>query len=202
MADSTDDAAYTGRLERLESRWLRRVVDVQAPYRWNVRRLGLGFVLDVGCGLGRNLTHLEGEGVGVDHNADSVKIARDRGLVAFTPDEFLESDFAVTGRFDSLLSAHVLEHLAFDDAAALLRSYLPFVRDGGQVVVICPQRAGFRSDATHVTYLDGPALVRLGEQCGLRTVKVRSFPFPEPIGRVFTYNETILIAEKLAGSPA
>ena len=38
---------------RLET--LRRMLPTQAPYRWNLRRLRLGRVLDVGCGVGRNL---------------------------------------------------------------------------------------------------------------------------------------------------
>lgn len=193
---STEGAGYSQRLARLETRGLRRFIDVQAPYRWNIRRMGLGFVLDVGCGLGRNLTHLRGYGVGVDHNAYSVEIGRSRGLETFTPDDFLQSPFAVPGRFDSLLSAHVLEHLEWDPAIDLVREHLPFVRPGGKVVLICPQRAGLRSDPTHVTYFDGISLTRLVEQCGLRNVGVRSFPFPAAVGRVFTYNETIVIAER------
>ena len=49
-------------------------------------------------------------------------------MTAFTPEEFLASEYAVPGRFDSLLSAHVLEHLEWDDAVALVQTYLPFVR--------------------------------------------------------------------------
>jgi SAM-dependent methyltransferase len=194
----TESAAYAGRLARLENRWIRRVFDVQAPYRWNIRRLDLGFTLDVGCGLGRNLAHLGGHGVGIDHNAHSVAMVRERGLTAFTPDEFLASPYAVPGRFDSLLSAHVLEHLARADAIALVARYLPFVRHAGRVVLICPQEAGYRSDATHVTYLDGPALHQVAAACGLRVVRTRSFPFPRAAGRVFTYNETVLVAERPA----
>ena len=52
-------------------RWL----DVQAPYRWNLRRLALGFTLDLGCGTGRNLAHLGGHGVGVDPNARIMAVA-------------------------------------------------------------------------------------------------------------------------------
>jgi SAM-dependent methyltransferase len=192
----TEGAGYSHRLARLETQGLRRFIDVQAPYRWNIRRLDLGFVLDVGCGLGRNLMHLRGYGVGVDHNAYSVEIGRSRGLETFTPDGFLQSPFAVPDRFDSLLSAHVLEHLEWGPAVHLVREYLPFVRPGGKVVLICPQRAGFQSDPTHVTYFDGPALTRVVEQNGLRKVSLRSFPFPAPVGRVFTYNETIVIAER------
>jgi len=61
-------SAYADRLEsRAASRW-RKYLGVQLPYRWNLRRLRLGFVLDVGCGVGRNLAHLDGNGVGVDPN--------------------------------------------------------------------------------------------------------------------------------------
>jgi SAM-dependent methyltransferase len=195
---STESAAYTGRLTRLEQRWIRRVFDVQAPYRWNLRRLDLGFVLDVGCGLGRNLGHVDGHGVGVDHNPHSVEVVRSRGMTAFTPEAFLASEYAVPGRFDSLLSAHVLEHLAWDDAVALVQTYLPYVRTGGKVVIICPQPAGFRSDATHVTELDGPALGRLVVECGVAVRSTRSFPFPRVVGNVFTYNETVVVGEKPA----
>jgi 2-polyprenyl-3-methyl-5-hydroxy-6-metoxy-1,4-benzoquinol methylase len=195
---STESAAYTGRLADLEQRWIRRVFDVQAPYRWNLRRLELGFVLDVGCGLGRNLGHVDGHGVGVDHNAHSVEVVRSRGMTAFTPEEFLASEYAVPGRFDSLLSAHVLEHLEWDDAVQLVQTYLPYVRAGGKVVMICPQRAGFRSDATHVTELDGPALERLAGTCGVSVRSTRSFPFPRVVGNVFTYNETVVVGEKPA----
>ena len=45
-------------------------------------------VLDVGCGIGRNLHHLDGNGVGVDLNPHSVQVARQQGLTAYTTDEF------------------------------------------------------------------------------------------------------------------
>src|SRR5262245_60292262 len=126
----TRDASYTERLERLGGTWWKRALDVQRPYRWNLRRLALGFVLDVGCGLGRNLINLGGQdaGVGVDHNADSVAACVGRGLVAFTPEQFRASAHARPGRFDALLLAHVAEHMRFAEAQTLLEEYLPFVR--------------------------------------------------------------------------
>jgi SAM-dependent methyltransferase len=192
----TPDAEYAERLAGLERKRWRRIFDVQAPYRWNIRRLRPGFVLDVGCGLGRNLGHLDGHGVGVDHNPAAVAIARQRSLEAMTPDEFADSPFARPGRFDSLLLAHVVEHLPLPEARDLLARYLPFVRPGGKVIVICPQRAGFRSDPTHVTYFDIDSLRALSATVGLRVESVRSFPFPRVVGRVFPYNEFVLLATK------
>src|SRR5207248_9341830 len=109
---STDGSDYTQRLIRLEEPLWKRLLDVQAPYRWNVRRLfGDREVLDVGCGLGRNLAHLAPRGIGVDHNAHSVTVCRRRGLTAFTTDEFPATEYARPGRFEGLLAAHLIEHM-------------------------------------------------------------------------------------------
>jgi len=189
----TRSAAYAERLAGSGRGW-RRLLDVQRPYRWNVRRLRLGFVLDLGCGVGRNLEHLGGQGVGVDHSAESVARARARGLAAFTPDEFAASEHARPGRFDGLLVAHVVEHMTFPEAAALVRGYLPYVRPGGRVVFIVPQPAGFRSDATHVEPFDASKLRRLVTDLGLSFERCYSFPFPSFAGTVFPHNETVLVA--------
>lgn len=196
MPGDTRATAYAKRLERIEGAWWKRALDVQRPYRWNLRRLGLGYVLDVGCGIGRNLAHLRGAGVGVDHNAEAVALARRRGLVALLPDEFRASPYATPGRFDTLLLAHVAEHMRHDEARELVASYLPYIRSGGKVVLITPQEAGFRSDATHVEFMDLDALERLARALGLATLRRASFPLPRIAGRVFRYNEFVFVARK------
>jgi SAM-dependent methyltransferase len=193
MSNDTRDTAYAERLQGFDRGW-RRLFDVQRPYRWNIRRLELGAVLDLGCGVGRNLMHLGGSGVGVDHSAPSVAHARARGLEAFTPEEFRASAFAQPHRFDSLLAAHVIEHMTFAEAEALVAEYLPFIRPGGRAVFIVPQPAGFRSDPTHVFFFGEPELRRLAERLGLTLRRCYSFPFPQPAGRIFPHNETVMVA--------
>lgn len=192
--EATAEAAYAERLRRLEGAGWKRYVDVQAPYRWNIRRLVTGPVLDVGCGLGRNLGHLDGNGVGVDHNPEAVAECRRRGLTAYTTAEFPLAPEARPGAFQHLLVAHVLEHLVPSAAEHLLRTYLPYVAPGGSLVVITPQEAGQRSDHTHVTFLDFDAVRRLVKACGLRVTLQRSFPLPRPFGRVFRHNEFVTVA--------
>jgi SAM-dependent methyltransferase len=195
LRDSTA-AAYADRLEsRGGARW-KRWLDVQAPYRWHLRSLRLGRVLDVGCGIGRNLLHLGGEGVGVDPNARAVERARERGLLAYTPEAFASAREAAPGAFDALLCAHVVEHMTFAEAAQLLRGYLPYLRVGGRVVLITPQEAGFRSDPTHVEAFDFAKLAALFTELGLAAERSYSFPLPRPAGRLFPHNEFVALARK------
>lgn len=193
-AKSTAGQDYADRLKRLEgSRW-RQVLNVQAPYRWNIRRLELGRTLDVGCGLGRNLAHLDGNGVGVDHNADAIETARAKGLTAYTVDEFYASDVCGPAQFDSMLLAHVVEHMTETDAVSLVREYLPCVRPGGRVCFITPQERGYATDATHIRFVDFAGLRALSTELGLTFEREYSFPFPRVTGKFFPYNEFVFIA--------
>jgi 2-polyprenyl-3-methyl-5-hydroxy-6-metoxy-1,4-benzoquinol methylase len=185
-------AAYAERLERLAGARWKRWLDVQAPYRWNLRRLHLGRTLDLGCGIGRNLLHLPAGSVGVDTNPHAVAAAQRRGCEAYEPAAFSSSPRA-RERFDTLLCAHVLEHMSRREAEALLRAWLSRVCPGGRVVLIAPQPAGFRSDPTHVEYLDPDALRSLLERIGCVADRVRSFPLPRGAGRVFRYNEWVAV---------
>ena len=192
----TESHEYADRLVTLESAWWKRLLPVQAPYRWNLRRQRLGRTLDVGCGVGRNLATLGSGSVGVDHNEKAVQVARSRGHEAFTVEEFLAGEHARAESFDGILLAHVVEHMSPEQARALLRSYLPFLRPGGRVLFICPQERGYASDPTHETFTTGEDLVGLAHDVGLRADGWRSFPLPRAAGRVFLYNEFNVLATK------
>ncbi len=195
----TRDQSYAHRLKAKEGVWWKRLLDVQAPYRWNLRRQQLGRALDIGCGIGRNLLSLAPDSLGVDHNVESVAEARRRGLPALTVEEWLDSPLRVEESFDSLLLAHVVEHMGEADAESLLEAYLPYLKPGGCVFFICPQERGFASDETHVRFADGDALARLARKVGLVPGDWFSFPLPRALGRVFTYNEFCLLARKQPG---
>jgi 2-polyprenyl-3-methyl-5-hydroxy-6-metoxy-1,4-benzoquinol methylase len=169
---------------------------VQLAYRWNVRRLfGEREVLDVGCGIGRNLANLAPRAVGVDHNERSVQVARERGFTALTTEEFAHSPYAEPGRFGGLLAAHVLEHMTRAEAVVLLEQYLRYAAPEAVVVLVCPQERGYATDtATHVEFADFAALVDICEQLGLVVRRQISFPFPRWAGKVFVYNEFVVVA--------
>ncbi len=183
---------YAERLVRLETAGWKRLLDVQRPYRWNLRRLQLGRCLDVGCGIGRNLLNLGDDAVGVDHNADSVTVCRDRGLAAYTTEEFKAAGVHLAS-FDSLLIAHVLEHVDENVGDRLLTDYLPYLKPGGKAVVITPQEAGFASDATHIRFVDHDVVAAHAQRLGLTVERRYSFPFPRVVGKVFPYNEFVTV---------
>lgn len=189
----TKSADYARYLRGRRTSWWKSIVPVQAPYRWNLRRLNPGFVLDIGCGVGRNLAHLDGHGVGVDHNAHCVAEARSRGLTVYTTEEFGYSEHARPGRFDSLLIAHVLEHLPRNEQELLIQNYIDFLKPDGRVIFITPQEAGFRADSTHVDYVDSPRLSAILSSLGAREASVYSFPFPRAAGKFFTHNEFVAV---------
>ena len=191
----TKGVDYADRLQRLSDEKWKKVLDVQRPYRWNLSRLKLGKTLDVGCGIGRNLGNLSKDSVGVDHNKHSVKVAKDEGYNAVTVEEF-KKDKKKYGKdsFDSMLLAHVLEHLSTDEGVEIIKSYLPYVKD--KVVVICPQQKGFKTDDTHVNFLTHEDIYAIMVRAGLKVEKTYSFPFARPVGHVFKYNETVVVARK------
>lgn len=195
---STQTGDYTARLQRREHASWKQLFDVQRPYRWNLNRLQLGYTLDLGCGIGRNLKNLNGNGIGIDHNPESVRKARERGFKAFTPDEFHEfiNNAQSTEIFNSMLVAHVCEHMPKESAIDLIKKYLPYIKKNGKVVIITPQPAGYHSDETHVEYIGPAALDEIGQQCSLKKQKYYSFPLPQFFGRLFIHNEHVWIGAK------
>ena len=67
----SEELEYAQRLQQLQQARWKLALDVQRPYRWNLERLCSGRVLEVGCGIGRNLRNarrLMITPVGVDTN--------------------------------------------------------------------------------------------------------------------------------------
>ena len=194
---STAGTKYADRLTRLSGQRWKQALDVQAPYRRNIQRLTLGKTLDVGCGIGRNLSYLNKESVGVDHNPHSIKVARDKGLNAYTTDDFFKDpQVAVKGGYDALLAAHLIEHMPLDQSQEIFESYLPFLKEGARCVFICPQEMGYKTDDTHVLFADFDVLKTLSSRLGLKFEYDYSFPFARVAGKVFPYNEFVHVSRK------
>jgi 2-polyprenyl-3-methyl-5-hydroxy-6-metoxy-1,4-benzoquinol methylase len=193
---NTSGEDYTARLDELQRRTWKTVLDVQRPYRWNLKRLAPGKTLEVGCGIGRCLANLPPGSVGIDHNEHSIAIVNHLGLAGFLPADFEKSDKYRLGGFDSILFAHVLEHMSATDGIELIRRYIPLLRPEGRVIAFCPQEKGFKTDPTHVTFLDFAALNDMFAAAQLKIESSYSFPFPRFLGSWFPYNEFVVVGRK------
>ncbi|NCS25115.1 MAG: class I SAM-dependent methyltransferase [Microcystis aeruginosa BS13-02] len=192
----TKNQSYSERLLNKQTAKWKEILDVQAPYRWNLQRLNLGFTLDIGCGIGRNLMNLKGNGIGIDHNFHSVEVCRARGFTAFTPEEFQQSSFDEPEKFDSILLAHVAEHMSYLEVISLLNDYVYLLKNHGKLVIITPQEAGFKSDATHVEFMNFAKLKAIARELDSKIIQQYSFPFPRIVGKLFKYNEFVSLSQK------
>lgn len=192
----TKNAKYANLLTKKQTAKWKTLLDVQAPYRWHLRSLKPGYILDIGCGIGRNLKHLKGHGVGIDHNLQAIEYVRELGMIAFSPEEFDGSGHDIPEHFDTLLLAHVVEHMKIDTAVELIKKYIRYLKPTGRLIMITPQEAGYTSDSTHVEFIDFAKLQYINKQLNLTMFKEYSFPFPRHVGHLFTYNEFISISIK------
>lgn len=187
---------YTDLLVKRQLVWWKRLINVQAPYCWNLRRLHPGDTLDIGCGIGRNLAHLKGRGIGIDCNPNSVYVAKNRGFIAFTNEEFEISQYNTRNKFDSILFAHVAEHIGKRESAELLKKYIMLLKPGGRLIIISPQEAGYRHGPAHIEFIDFMKMRHIAEGLNLMIMREYSFPLPRIFGQVFTGNEFVSVSRK------
>ncbi len=137
-----------------------------AGYRETVDRLGVGTVLDVGCGVGAETARLAGPGrwvLGVDYDADTAVSATaewGRGGSRGADIRFAGMDGARLGLrggcVDWACSSHIIEHFTAPElhVAELAR----VVADSGTAFVITPNRPADFENPFHVYLFEEPEL--------------------------------------------
>jgi 2-polyprenyl-3-methyl-5-hydroxy-6-metoxy-1,4-benzoquinol methylase len=169
----------------------------QIPYQTHLRLLSTQKTLDIGCGAGRNLNSLSADSIGVDHNAIMIESCKERGLNAFTKEQWDEEKQKHIGSFDTILFSHVAEHMNQADFQMLLGSMLNLLKPEGRILIICPQEAGYKTDKTHVEFMDFKKIDSIFKNLKIRTERQYSFPFTRKFGTFFPYNEFISIGRKM-----
>jgi 2-polyprenyl-3-methyl-5-hydroxy-6-metoxy-1,4-benzoquinol methylase len=171
-------------------------MDESAPYayyedvNWGLLRLwgdrkGKD-VLDVGCGFATTSQFIQQRGnrvVGIESNADAVAVARTR------IGEVIESDLQTLpklGKFDAIIFADVLEHLAWP--VGVLRKYADLLKPDGTVIVSLPNVGlwsvrlgllfgGFRYqdsgvlDRTHLRFFTRRSAIEMLRSAGYKPIR-------------------------------
>lgn len=200
MKALTNTAEYADYLVRHQLSWKSQFF--QIPYRLHLKQLRLGRTLEIGCGAGRNLVALNAGSVGIDHNLHLVNACRQQGLMAWTTEQWptiFQTDLS-SQSFDSILLAHVAEHLSATDFANLIRDYTPYLKPSGRFVVICPQELGYQMDQTHLEFVDFEKIESAFAQStqNYSIERKYSFPFPRWAGKKFPYNEFVVVASRIS----
>ena len=171
-------------------------MDESAPYayfediNWGLLRLwgerSGKDVLDAGCGFATTSQFIQARGnrvVGIESNADAAAVARTR--IA----EVIQADLEEVPkgrRFDTVIFADVLEHLAWP--AGILKKYTALLKPGGTIIVSLPNvglwsvrlgllfgRFRYRDsgvlDRTHLRFFTRRSAIEMLRSTGLRVVR-------------------------------
>lgn len=167
-------------------------------------------VLDIACGIGdfcRNGKNI----IGVDHNKDSLAIAKKHGCKVVYGD-VLKLPFKAKA-FDGIFCAHLIEHFNPDNALKLLSEMNRVLRKGGILLIQTPLlHKGFYNDFTHhkvyapeaiMHYLSDTTQTNLGKVGNYKVVSLQYryaeffTPFLEPSRRPPSLYRTFLIGLKI-----
>lgn len=172
---------------------------IKSFYVSRVMRHVNGPTIDLGCGAGQILERLPSGSLGIEVNPYLVAYLAERGfrvLPAVASETGFDLSQIKKNEFTSLVLSHVLEH--FDNANQVLGALL---RDCSQlgietVVIVVPGASGYRSDATHKTFVTMDYLQQhLMIDCeDFQLIEHSYFPLDfKAIGELFIYHELMLI---------
>jgi len=147
--------------------------------------------LDLGCGQGQlmSLAHAMGfrNVLGIDLSAEMLAACREVGLNVRLGDAIEFVDGLSSEAFDIVSAFDFVEHLARNDAFALLRDARRVLRPGGLMFIKVPNAASphtgeiFFSDLTHESMWTPASMAQLAALAGFARCEVREVP-PVPHG--------------------
>lgn len=143
---------------------------------------GHGPVVDLGCGRGELAEVLAARGtevIGVEPDAGMVAEARDRGLTVHQTDAASFLRATASGSLGAVFSAHVAEHIPFDDLLEIVHLSLDRLAPGGIFVAETPNPASlivpsnsFILDPTHLRPVHPSLFAFVCETAGFRDVRL------------------------------
>ena len=175
---------------------------IRTIYLNDIKKYCIGKTIDFGCGVGELLKILPGGSVGFEVNKVVVDFCKKNGLhVNLYVPEADNYNFTMieAGNYETFTMNHVLEHLT-NSSEAIKKIFESCHRLGiKRIVFTVPGHKGYKTDATHETFINMDYLKRSGvlnnEYFELRVNKY--FPVnSESFSRLFTHNELRLVFDQ------
>ena len=175
---------------------------VRTVYLNDIRKYCIGKTIDFGCGIGELLKILPEGSAGFEVNKVVVEFCKKNNLNVnlYVPEED-DYNFRMIepGKYESFTMNHVLEHLK--NSSEVIKKIFESCHRLGimRIVFTVPGHKGYKSDATHETFINMDYLTKSGigdnKYYQLRVNKY--FPVnSEAFSRVFTHNELRLVFDK------
>lgn len=147
-------------------------------------------LLDLGCGRGEALDLFSRQGLlahGIDSSAEMVARCHEKGLSAEQGDLFGTLDAIPDGKYDAVVSFHVIEHLPPESLPRLVRSAWRVLAPGGVLILETPSplsvvmsARNFWADPTHLRPVHPWSLEVVFREAGFEPVtRLDLHPFPE-----------------------
>jgi hypothetical protein len=175
---------------------------VRTIYLNDIKKYCIGKTIDLGCGVGELLKIWPEGSIGFEVNKVVVEFCKKNGLNVnlYVPEEDnYNFKMIEAGKYETFTMNHVLEHLerSFEIINKIFESCdrLGIKR----IVFTVPGHKGYKSDATHQTFINMDYLTKTGvtdnKYYQLRVNKY--FPVnSEAFSRYFTHNELRLVFDK------
>lgn len=175
---------------------------IRTIYLNDIKKYCIGKTIDFGCGVGELLKILPEDSVGFEVNKVVVEFCKKNGLNVnlYVPEEDNYNFRMIeAGKYETFTMNHVLEHLenSFEVINKIFESCdrLEIKR----IVFTVPGHKGYKSDATHQTFINMDYLAKTGV-CDNKYYQLRAnkyFPVnSEAFSRFFTHNELRLVFDK------
>jgi 2-polyprenyl-3-methyl-5-hydroxy-6-metoxy-1,4-benzoquinol methylase len=176
-APAFDYGAFAQRFRGSEE-YVKAGQQIYVPYFAGCRN-----VLDIGCGRGEFLELMRDTGVearGIDVNAESVGLCRNKGLGAEIADVFSYLSAQPEATFDGIFCAQVVEHLPPERLPELIKLAARCLEPGGVIAIETPNpeclaifATHFYLDPTHTRPVPYPLLVFYLEEVGIGGIDVK-----------------------------
>jgi len=154
-----------------------------------------GPIVDLGFGAGAFLKFLKArniESFGIDSNADFVSGAMASGF-SVAIDDLTRLDSIKVPILNAVCD-NVLEHLELEQIQQCFAALKSKMQSGGRLVLIVPDRQGYKKDPTHCTFVDQAMIETLCEKHGLTLVEFYRYPFNSKIvGSLLYLNMQIFV---------
>ena len=175
---------------------------VRTVYLNDIRKYCIGKTIDFGCGVGELLKNLPPGSVGFEVNKVVVEYCKKNGLNVklYIPEED-DYNFKMIqqGQYETFTMNHVLEHL--ESSSDVIKKIFETCDRLGiiRIVFTVPGHKGYKSDATHQTFINLDYLSNKGilDNRFYQLKMNKYFPVnSELFSKVFTHNELRLVFDK------